>query len=252
MRIDMESGADLLPKARSGKRLQFSLLSLFALTTLTCLVLSWWVWPQSVEVVSQVKASTTPIRALSPPAAPQPQVVDCQSELLAFLANPQLLKEAVAITGNGDLSMLRGRSDPIGWIKKRLEITTASSAVISVRLTVPEYFKNDAIEFVDYVTLRAFAHVSVMVGRQTRAWTQRLEREKFSLQQQIKSTTHLLNKLKGPPTNNANVAAIEVLLKSQRESLNDLVKDVEFSRSAADRANQPQLVQMATVIDANP
>ena len=48
-----------------------------------------------------------------------------KSELLAILADPQLLKDAVAITGNGDLAMLRGRSDPIGWIKKRLEVTTA-------------------------------------------------------------------------------------------------------------------------------
>jgi hypothetical protein len=248
----MERDANLLPKTRSRKRLQFSLLSLFALTTLTCLVLSWWVWPQSVEVVSQVKVSTTPIRALSPPVASQPRVIDCQSELLAFLADPQLIKDAVAITGNGDLAMLRGRSDPIGWITKRLEIATASNAVVSVKLTVPEYFKNDAIEFVDYVTLRAFAHISVKVAQQTRAWTQRLERRKLAMQQKIKSTTRLLYKLKKSSTNDANVAEIELLLKSQRESLSNLVKDVEFSRSAADRANQPQLVQMATVIDANP
>ena len=85
--------------------------------------------------------------------------------------------------------MLRGRSDPFGWIRKRLEVTTATNAIVSVKLTVPEYFKNDAIEFVDYITLRAFAHVTVKLGRQTRAWTQRLEREKLALQQEIKTTT---------------------------------------------------------------
>ena len=246
----MESTTNSSPRC-GRRRLQFSLLSLFVLTTLTCLVLSWWVWPQSIEVVSQVMASTTPIRALSPPFAPQPQVVDCQTELLAFLADPQLLKEAVAITGNGDLSMLRGRSDRIGWIKKRLELTTAPNAVVSVKLTVPEYFKKDAIEFVDYITLRAYAHVTVKFGRQARAWTKRLEHDKLALQQEIKTTTYLLNAVR-KSLDSANVAAIELRLKSQRKSLDDLVKDIEFSRSADNQLNRVQLVQMATVIDTNP
>jgi hypothetical protein len=234
----------------ASRRLQFSLLSLFALTTLICLVLGWWVWPRPVEITSQLMATTRPIRILPLVGGTAPQVVDYQSKLLAALADPQLLKDAVAITGNGNLAMCR-RSDPVGWIQKRLEITTSSNSVITIKLTVPEYFKKDAIEFVDYITLRAYSDVSIAITRQTRAWTRRLVRERDALALQLKTTTKRLNELDQlQPADAPEEAALKKTLASQRKSLAELEKDIDFSRNADHQVSNFQLVQNASVLDS--
>lgn len=233
-----------------SRRLQFSLLSLFTLTTATCLVLGWWVWPRPVEITSQLMATTKPIRTLPLVGGTAPQVVDYQTKLLAALADPQLLKDAVAIAGNGNLAMCR-RSDPVTWIQDRLDVKSTNSN-ITIKLTAPEYFKKDALEFVDYITLRAYTDVSIAITRQTRAWTRRLVRERDALALQLKATTKRLNELNELDPNvlpdAVEVAALEQTLASQRTSLAELDKDINFSRAADDHANNFQLVQNATVL----
>ena len=87
------------------RRLQFSLLSLFVLTTTTCLIMSWWVWPQPVEVVSLVNASATPIPIgpASDGAFACPTVI-YQQELLTALKDPKLLHHAVSVASNANLA----------------------------------------------------------------------------------------------------------------------------------------------------
>jgi len=233
----------------TNRRLQFSLFSLFALTTTACLVLGWWAWPRPVTVVSQIMATSTPIRTLPLVGGTAPRVVDYQSELLAALADPQLLKDAVAITGNGKLTMFR-RSDPVAWIQKRLIVDTPGSAIIEIRFTVPEYFKPEAIEFVDYITLRAYTDVNISIGRRTRAWTQRLIRERDALQAEFDATIQQRNELKkSPAPNSQELATLDLELAAQHKSLAELEKDIDFSRTADDPSNNLRLVQNASVLN---
>lgn len=244
----MESETNKSPR-RSSRRLQFSLLSLFALTTATCLVLGWWVWPRPVEITSQLMATTKPIRTLPLVGGTAPQVVDYQSELLAALADPQLLKDAVAIAGNGNLAMCR-RSDPVAWIQDRLEVKSTNS-IITVKLTVPQYFQKDALEFVDYITLRAYSDVSIAIVRQTRDWTRRLVRERDTLTLELKAATKRLKELDHvAPANAPELATLEKALASHRKALAELEKDIDFSRKSGDQVNNFQLVQNATVLDS--
>lgn len=246
----MESEAHTPPASR--RRLQFSLLSLLSLTTLTCLALGWWVWPRPIVVTSRLMATTTPIRVLPSADTAVPQITDYRTELLAALANPQLLNDAVAITGNGRLAMCR-RSEPVEWIRDRLEIDTSNGTNIIITLTVPEYFKHDAIEFVDYITLRAYSDVTIKIARQTRAWTRRLVRERDKLAAQLKATTKQLEKLDGSsPASAEQAAALQELQATQRKSLAEFEHDINFSDSPDISAGNLQLVESATARDSTP
>lgn len=234
-----------------SRRLQFSLFSLLALTTLTCVVLGLWAWPKPAQITSQLMATTTPISMLPPASGAAPQTVDYQTELLAALADPQLLKDAVAIAGNGNLAMCRG-SDPVAWIQDRLEVKSTNSN-ITIKLTVPDYFKRDALEFVDYITLRAYTDVSIAIARQTRALTHRLVHERDELTLQLNATAKRLKEL-APVTaaDEPQVAALKEMLASQRRSLVELEKELDLSRKADDQVNNLQLVQNAKVLNAKP
>ena len=103
-------------RTRFRRRLQFSLLSLFVLTTAACLALTWWVWPRPVDVILISIASPTPIQ-VSMGSRGEPTFVDYQQEFLAALNSPQLLQDAIDVTGNGHLPMLAHRRDPAAWLQ---------------------------------------------------------------------------------------------------------------------------------------
>jgi hypothetical protein len=148
------------------RRLQFSLVSLFALTTVTCLLLGWWAWPRPVEVVAllHAPAATPALGKLSLRA--NEFVVDIQRELLSALNDPTLMDDTVSIVGNGKLRIFRGRSNPAAWLRDRLEIDVLPKSIVSIKLTVPAEFKTDAIECLDYMALRAATRVNVEAARQ--------------------------------------------------------------------------------------
>jgi hypothetical protein len=238
-------------RAHRVRRLQFNLLSLFALMTVTCLLLSWWVWPQPVEVISLVHASAAPIPVSFKSNASQTRLVSYQEDLLAALHNPAILHDAMTVAGNGNLRMLRDRSDPIGWLQKRLEIKVLKNSMVSIKLTVPEYFQRDAVEVVDYITQKAVAGTSVKIGRQTREHVKRLRREHRALQHAIGETTQRLNGLREDESGDSHrAAALVLVLKSQCASLNRLQGEIAKAQSADQSLTHLQFIQSATVAAA--
>jgi hypothetical protein len=231
------------------RRLQFSLLSLFVLMTSTCAVLTWLVWPKSVGVVAQVMASTLTV---SPTGStiPQPKFVDYQAKLLAAFEDPEILKDAVAITGNGDLPMLRGKRDPLNWVRKRLEVEAAPNSIISVKLTVPEYFKQNAIEFVDYITFRAVTKTIRDIEPLPRTRLPELVAQRLALERTINATSQRLERSKRVAgTGSPVVAAIEAELETHVDAWKRLGEQIEAGKTAQEFVSQVRFVQTATAVD---
>ena len=93
--------------------------------------------------------------------------------------------------------------------------------------------------------------MSIAIARQTRAWTRRLVRERDALALQLKTTTKRLNELgQLLPADAPEVAALKKTLASQRKSLAELEKDIDFSHDADHQVSNFQLVQNASVLDS--
>jgi hypothetical protein len=230
----------------SRRRWQFSLLSLFLLTTATCLVLSWWVWPRPVEVVAIVNASAAPLPvSRTPPNGGSPEVVEYQQELLRELQSRVLLKDAVSVPGNGNLRLFRGLSEPTAWLRKRLKVEVLQPSTVLVSLKVPKHLHDEGVEVVDYITTRCISRTLVKVGRETRRYLSDLQREKLNVRRKLQAAT---SRTDGQDRPKALDEAEVVALTSEAAQLDLLIRKAEV----ADNSSQYlQLVQMATVTKGN-
>jgi hypothetical protein len=237
------------PENRPRRRLQFRLVTLFAIMTATCLALSWYVWPKSVDVVAQVMASTLTVSSTGS-TVPHPKFAEYHAKLLAAFEDPEILADAVAITGSGDLPMLRRKRDPVNWVRKRLAVEAAPNSIISVKLTVPEFFQQNAVEFVDYITFRAVTKTVRDIEPVPRTRLPEFVEQRLALEQTINATSQRLERLKqdagmGSP----EVAAIEAELESQVDAWKKLGAHIEACKTAREFVNQVRFVQMATAVD---
>jgi len=167
--------------------------------------MSWWVWPQPVEVVALVQV----------PAAPIPVSENSVQLLLTALNNPTLLNDAIAITGNGHLRMLRDQSDPADWVRKGLEVEVLKNSIVSIKLSVPRHYASDAIEFVDYIMLRAVADVDSKLVRSGHS-----RRDKRAVQQAIYETIQRRQQLLASPVDPRRAAEVDLQLALQLEDWN--------------------------------
>jgi hypothetical protein len=250
----MTSASESKPAAGSPRRRwQFSLFSLFLLTTVTCLMLSWWAWPRPAEVVAIVNAMSTPLPVSSALTSDeQPEFIICRDVLLKALHKPEVLDDAVAIPGNGKLRMFRGRSEPAEWLKSRLGIESVQPSVVMIRLKVPAQFRDEAVEVVDYITTRCVSRTLVEVGRRTREHASALLAQKNRVERELKNTRLRLEKFRR--TRAAEDPEL-VVLEEEACKLMDLSKQLSAELLAAQDVDNSskhfQLVQMATVTNGN-
>ncbi len=243
--------ADNKPLTRaSRRRWQFSLLSLFLLTTATCLILSWWVWPRPVEVVAIVNAIATPLPVSSALTSESPpEFVVCQDVLLRKLRSPDLLEDAVAIPGNGNLRMFRNRSEPTKWLEKRLRIEVVQPSAVVVSLKVPERFVGDAVEVVDYITTRCVSRTLVEVGRQTREHASALIAEQKRVRRQlVDKSVQLAQWRRKLGAEHREVVALEAEVFELTERTKRLTAEILNAQNLDNSSRHLQLVQMATAV----
>ena len=124
---------------RLRRRLQYRLVSLFALMTLTCLGLSWYVWPKSVEGRGAGDGILVRRSRIGRSTVPQPRFRDYQAKLMDTFADPDVLQGR-----RGHRRKWQPRNAPrrlvtpsIGFAGD-LKITAAPNSLISITLTVPE------------------------------------------------------------------------------------------------------------------
>ena len=171
-----------------------------------------------------------------------------QQELLAALSSPKLLQDTVAITGNGKLRMLRGRSDPAEWLRRRLEVKVINPSIVSVTLTVPEYFQRDAIEVVDYITLKCVSRTTADVGHRTRKFLKSLRHEQRSLHREIGRKTAKLERLSRTlPGDDPQLATLEAEIRRLSEEVGELSAEISVAQGADNSSSHLQFIQMATV-----
>lgn len=235
---------------RSQRRLQFSLLSLFLLTTLTCLLLSWWVWPRPIEVVSIVNASATPLPVSRSVAdGTPPEFAVYQQELLKELRSPGLLQDAVSVPGNGNLGMFRNRSEPTEWLAKRLRVEVVQPATIMISLKVPEHLRDEGVEVVDYITTKCVSRTTVKVGRQTREYLSDLRAEQQRVRRQLRKNTRQLAQLsRTRSADDAEIIALETEVLHLTDTIKRLVVEIQNAQTADNSSQYLQLVQMATAV----
>jgi hypothetical protein len=242
--VELDAAREELAARPSRRRWQFSLFSLFLLTTATCLVLSWWVWPQPIEVVSIVNASTTALPVSRIPVdGGQQDVVVYQQELLRELRKPDLLKDAVSVPGNGKLRLFRDQSEPTKWLERRLRVEVVPPSTVLVSLKVPPHLHDEGVEVVDYITTKCISRTLVKVGRQTRSFLSELQAEQVNVRRKLRAATSPTSEQGEPRTlDEAEIVA----LQSEAAQLDLLIRKAEL----ADNSSQYlQLVQMATAIN---
>jgi hypothetical protein len=248
------SASDAKPAARPQRhRWQFSLLSLFLLTTLTCLVLSWWAWPRPAEVVAIVNAMSTPLPVSSSLTSNDPpEFVICRNVLLNNLHDPEVLKDAVSIPGNGNLRMFRDRSEPAKWLEARLRIESVPPSVVIIRMKVPAQFREEAVEVVDYITTRCVSRTLVEVGRRTREHASVLLAEKNRVERKLKSASRRLEKLRRMrAAENPELVALEAEILKLTDLSQQLTAELLAAHDLDNSSKHLQLVQMATVTNGN-
>jgi hypothetical protein len=232
---------------RPRRRFQYRLVSLFALMTVACLGLSWYVWPKSVEVVATVMASSTTV-APTGRTVPEPRFRDYQDKLMETLADPAILQDGVAIAGNGKLAMLRGRSDPVDWVRRRLDVTASPNSLITIKLTVPERHQRDAVEFVDYILFRAVTQTARGISDLPRSALPEAIKRRQSLELSLQATSRRWKQARldyGP--NSLEAAAIEAQLYAEQESWQRLHVSISDCELIEDFMDQLRFVQTATV-----
>lgn len=222
-------------------------MSLFALMTVTCLVLSWHVWPKTVAVEGQVMASTLSV-APSGKTVPQPKFVDYQAKLIATFTSQEVLQDGVNIAGNGNLAMLRGRSNPAEWIRRRLEIVVAPNSIITIKMTVPEQYKDDAVELIDYIMFRGVTQTARSVDPIPRAklasavaHRQILADTLEAASQRLERATHDFGNASG------EVAAINAEMESATAAWQRLNDDITTGELIDEFIDQLRFVHTATV-----
>jgi hypothetical protein len=231
------------------RRLQYSLLTLFVVTTLACLGLSWLVWPKTINVMAQVMASTLTISATGN-TVPEPKFEDYQAQLLAAFKDREILADAVSIAGNGRLAMFRYTSDPVTWVRQRLTVTVEPNSIICVKLMVPEQFEKDAIELVDYITFRAVTQTARDIDPRSHTRIDELIERQETLKRTIDDTNKRLSELKIQPEDlSPEIALIHAELRAQQKAYDELNAKIEAARIADEFVDQLRFVQTATVID---
>jgi hypothetical protein len=216
--------------------------------TVACCVLSWYVWPKSVEVVAQVMASSTTVGS-DGKTVPQPRFRDYQAKLIETLADPEILKDGVAIAGNGDLAMLRHRSDPVDWIRRRFDVTASPNSLISIKLTVPERYQRDAVEFVDYILFRAVTQTARSISDLRRSELPDAIKRRQALELALHSTSRQWKQARldyGPTSLEAS--AVEARLYSEQESWQRLHQAISDCELIDDFMDQLRFIQTATVM----
>jgi len=232
---------------RSHRRLQYRLVSLVALMTATCLALSWYVWPKSVLVEAQVMASTLSVSPTDR-TVPQPQFADFQAKLIAAFTSQDVLQDGVTVAGNGNLAMLRCRTDPVEWVRRRLEVTAAQNSIISVKIAVPEQYQDDAVELVDYIVFRSVTLTARSVDPIPRAeLASAIERRQLlaemleAASQRIEQANHDFGSASG------EVAAIKAKMELATTSWQRLNDDITTGELIDAFIDQLRFVQTATV-----
>jgi hypothetical protein len=180
---------------------------------------------------------------------PQPEFAAYQAQLMAAFTDPEVLGDGVAIAGNGRLSMLRGRSEPIDWVRERMEIVLAPNAVISIKMTVPERFAKDAIEFVDYVLFRGVSKTARDAVRIPRSGLSSALLQCQTLEQSV--ATLSLRLAQARPMfdhTSAETAAIEETLRATQQRCAELDRDIAASQLIDEFMDQLRFVQTATVV----
>lgn len=232
-------------RTRFRRRLQFNLLSLFALTTAACLALTWWVWPRPVDIILISTASPTPIQ-VSMGSRGGATFVDYQQEFLAALNSPQLLRDVIEVTGNGHLPMLAHRRDPAAWLRKRLRTEVQKNSSIAITLSVPKNFSANGVEVVDYMAMTAMVRAASRIRQRVRIYVEKLEQQRAMRKSALGSTAEKLCAF--PQTGMGySPASVELTAEIALQIVPLLQLENEILQVRAAGRNGVDFVQMATV-----
>jgi hypothetical protein len=246
--IMSEEHVDRRDRPRPRRRLQYSMLSLLIVMTTTCLALTWWTWPRPIVVESIVFATATPVRLSSSTGdAPERRILVYQQELLAALNDPDLLPTTVDVIGNRSLAILRQRSDPAGWLRGRFRAEAVNATTVSIKLTVPEHYRTDAVELVDYITLRCFVQVASSTSNRIRERLAALREEHDRQMQLLDETCRKIASVNpGWTSSDVETASLKRESSLLAARIAELASDIKTTEAAYGLSDsQLKLVQMA-------